>query len=63
MRVRVTLVFDVSVRWGVVLWVLAAFSCLKLKETLMNSYISVVLFGAALLPVPGLAKAPTNTET
>jgi hypothetical protein len=53
LRVRVKVKIDVSVRWGVVVGALAVFNCLKLMEALMNSFTSVVLFGAALMPVSG----------
>jgi hypothetical protein len=53
LRVRVMVTVDVSVRWAFVFCMSAVFNCLKLKEALMNSIISVVLFGAALLPVSG----------
>ena len=62
MRVRVKVKVDVSVRWAVVYGALAVHNCLKLWEALMDSFTSVVLFGAALMPVSWLT-TPTNTET
>jgi hypothetical protein len=53
LRVRVKVTIDVSVRWGVVIGASAVYHCLKLMEALMNSFTSVVLFGAALMPVSG----------
>jgi hypothetical protein len=58
--VKVT--FEVSVRWWLVLGVLAVFCLLKLKEAIMDSCTSVVLSGAALLPASG-DKTPTNMQT
>jgi hypothetical protein len=60
------LVVGISIRWSVDLWVQALTSCfkavvinvLKLKETLMNILNEIMLFGAALLPSPGLVGAP-----
>lgn len=54
--------FDVSVRWDVVFGALAVNCYLDLKEMLMNGFTSVVLFGAALLPV-SWRTIPINTET
>jgi hypothetical protein len=60
-QVRVKIVIDISVRWSVDLWAKVLFGCfnavvsstLNFKETLMNTLTEIVLFGAALLPVPG----------
>jgi len=62
-QVRVKLVVDISVWWSVILSLGAFFRQSWLEEKLMNALIllyETVFLGATLLPVPGLAIAPST---
>jgi hypothetical protein len=53
LRLQLKIYVDISVRWVVLLWLLVVFHYFNLKEALMDSFTSVMLFGAALVPVSG----------
>lgn len=61
---RIKLVIDISERWSLSLSLGVFFRYFnKLEENLMNvlnSLDAMVFLGATLLPVPGLAKAPST---